>query len=71
MDGSAAPFVDLINSVGIIEQEAPRHFLMIKERTESDSGRRGGDFKPFSGSKPRIRLRQTILFIINIPKWRA
>ena len=51
MDGSAAPFVDLINSVGIIEQEAPRHFLMIKRELKVTQGDAEAILKPFSGFK--------------------
>ena len=32
MDGSAAPFVFLIQSVGLVEQQAPKKFLRIKRR---------------------------------------
>ena len=29
MDGSAAPFIDMIESVGVVEQQAPRQFIRI------------------------------------------
>ena len=34
MDGSAGPFSVMINTVGIIEQEAPRYYFVIKEPIE-------------------------------------
>jgi UDP-3-O-[3-hydroxymyristoyl] N-acetylglucosamine deacetylase len=51
MDGSAAPFVDLINSVGIIEQHASRHFLMIKRELKVKQGDAEAILRPFKGFK--------------------
>ena len=51
MDGSAAPFVDLINSVGIIEQQASRHFLMIKRELKVKQGDAEAILRPFKGFK--------------------
>ena len=34
MDGSAAPFVFLLQSVGIEEQNAPKRFIRVRERIE-------------------------------------
>ncbi len=39
MDGSAGPFVFLLQSAGIVEQDAPKRFLRIKK--ENDGGRWG------------------------------
>ena len=51
MDGSAAPFVDLINSVGIVEQQASRHFLMIKRELKVTQGDAEAILRPFKGFK--------------------
>ena len=51
MDGSAAPFVDLINSVGIVEQAASRHFLMIKRELKVAQGDAEAILRPFKGFK--------------------
>ena len=51
MDGSAAPFVDLINSVGIVEQAASRHFLMIKRELKVTQGDAEAILRPFKGFK--------------------
>ena len=51
MDGSAAPFVDLINSVGNIEQHASRHFLMIKRELKVKQGDADAILRPFKGFK--------------------
>ena len=51
MDGSAAPFVDLINSVGIAEQEAPRHFLMVKRELKVTQGDAVAVLRPYDGFK--------------------
>src|SRR6202521_586591 len=38
MDGSAAPFVLLIQQAGIEEQGAPKRFLRVKKRIEAKDG---------------------------------
>jgi UDP-3-O-[3-hydroxymyristoyl] N-acetylglucosamine deacetylase len=38
MDGSAGPFTRLIMEAGILEQEAPRHFFVLKEPIELAQG---------------------------------
>ncbi|HZJ94204.1 MAG TPA: UDP-3-O-acyl-N-acetylglucosamine deacetylase [Thiopseudomonas sp.] len=51
MDGSAGPFVFLIQSAGLEEQDAPKKFIRIlKEVTVSD-GEKRATFLPFEGFK--------------------
>ncbi len=51
MDGSAGPFVFLIQSAGIAEQDAPKKFIRIrKEVTVEEDGKRA-TFLPFNGFK--------------------
>lgn len=40
MDGSAAPFVFLIECAGIVEQDAPRRYLAVTQAVELDEGER-------------------------------
>ncbi|MEM8767296.1 MAG: UDP-3-O-acyl-N-acetylglucosamine deacetylase [Pseudomonadota bacterium] len=49
MDGSAAPFVYLINSVGIVEQEAPKEFLRITRPISVTQGDAYATLEPFNG----------------------
>ncbi len=49
MDGSAAPFVFLIQSAGIAEQAAPKRFIRIKKPLELDEGDKWARFEPFDG----------------------
>ncbi|MDH5648350.1 MAG: UDP-3-O-acyl-N-acetylglucosamine deacetylase [Gammaproteobacteria bacterium] len=51
MDGSAAPFVFLIQSAGIHEQEAPKKFIRIKERVTVKDGDKWVRFDPYDGFK--------------------
>ncbi len=51
MDGSAGPFVFLIQSAGIIEQDAPKKFIRIKKRVEVSQDDKTASFKPFNGFK--------------------
>lgn len=51
MDGSASPFVFLIQSAGIEEQPAPKRFLRIKSPVEVREGDKWARFEPFEGFK--------------------
>lgn len=51
MDGSAAPFVFLIQSAGITEQPAPKRFLRIKRSVYLEEGDKWARFDPYEGFK--------------------
>ena len=51
MDGSSGPFVFLIQSAGILEQEAPKKFIRIKRPIEVRDGDKVAAFRPFEGFK--------------------
>ncbi len=51
MDGSAGPFVFLIQSAGIAEQEAPKKFIRIKRPVEVRDADKWARFDPFEGFK--------------------
>ncbi|RTE65183.1 UDP-3-O-acyl-N-acetylglucosamine deacetylase [Amphritea opalescens] len=51
MDGSAAPFVFLIQSAGIQEQNAPKQFIRIKKEIHVELDDKSATFKPFNGFK--------------------
>ncbi len=51
MDGSAAPFVFLVQSAGILEQGAPKKFIRIKKAIEVRDGEKWARFDPFNGFK--------------------
>jgi len=51
MDGSAGPFVFLIQSAGIEEQVAPKQFIRIKKEVTVTDGDKTASFKPFNGFK--------------------
>ncbi|GAA0680783.1 UDP-3-O-acyl-N-acetylglucosamine deacetylase [Marinobacterium maritimum] len=51
MDGSAAPFVFLIQSAGIEEQNAPKEFIRIKQEVTVSHEGKTATFKPFNGFK--------------------
>lgn len=51
MDGSAGPFVFLIQSAGIEEQEAPKRFIRIKRKLKIVDGDKWACFEPFNGFK--------------------
>ena len=51
MDGSAGPFVFLIQSAGIEEQNAPKRFIRIKKPVKVTDGDKWVSFEPFDGFK--------------------
>lgn len=51
MDGSAGPFVFLIQSAGIQEQNAPKRFIRIKKPVTVEDGDKWVRFEPFDGFK--------------------
>lgn len=51
MDGSAAPFIFLIQSAGIEEQSAPKRFIRVKRRIKVSQGDKWACFDPFDGFK--------------------
>lgn len=51
MDGSAGPFVFLIQSAGVEEQNAPKRFIRIKRSVKVEDGDKWVRFDPFEGFK--------------------
>jgi UDP-3-O-[3-hydroxymyristoyl] N-acetylglucosamine deacetylase len=51
MDGSAGPFVFLIQSAGIEEQNAPKKFIRIKRKVTVEDDDKVASFLPFDGFK--------------------
>jgi UDP-3-O-[3-hydroxymyristoyl] N-acetylglucosamine deacetylase len=51
MDGSAGPFVYLLQSAGIVEQDAPKRYLRILSPVEAREDDKWARFDPFNGLK--------------------
>lgn len=51
MDGSAGPFVFLLQSAGIEQQNAAKHFIRIKKKVIVEDGDKWACFEPFNGFK--------------------
>ncbi|HEX5663139.1 MAG TPA: UDP-3-O-acyl-N-acetylglucosamine deacetylase [Xanthomonadaceae bacterium] len=51
MDGSAGPFVFLLQSAGIQEQAAPKRFIRIRQPVEVREGDKVARFEPYDGFK--------------------
>jgi UDP-3-O-[3-hydroxymyristoyl] N-acetylglucosamine deacetylase len=58
LDGSAAPFVFLIQSAGIEEQPVPKRFIRVKKSLEVKDGDKWARFDPYEG----YRLDFSIVF---------
>jgi UDP-3-O-[3-hydroxymyristoyl] N-acetylglucosamine deacetylase len=51
MDGSAGPFVFLLQSAGIEEQNAAKRFIRVKKPVKVQEGDKWASFEPFEGFK--------------------
>ena len=51
MDGSAGPFVFLLQSAGVVEQDAPKRYLRVLAPVEVKDGDKWARFDPFNGFK--------------------
>ena len=51
MDGSAGPFVFLIQSAGVEEQNVPKKFIRIKKHVRVEDDDKSASFEPFDGFK--------------------
>lgn len=56
MDGSAGPFVFLIQSAGLQEQDAPKKFIRIKREVTVVDGDKRATFRPFDGFKVSFEI---------------
>ncbi|KAA9003834.1 UDP-3-O-acyl-N-acetylglucosamine deacetylase [Stenotrophomonas cyclobalanopsidis] len=51
MDGSSGPFVFLLQSAGILEQDAPKRFIRVLKTVEVTEGDKVASFAPYEGYK--------------------
>ena len=56
MDGSAGPFVFLLQSAGIEEQTVPKRFVRIRKSIEVRDGDKWARFDPFNGFKVNFEI---------------
>ncbi len=56
MDGSAGPFVFLIQSAGLEEQDAPKKFIRIKKEVSVEENGKKATFLPFDGFKVSFEI---------------
>jgi len=56
MDGSAGPFVFLVQSAGIAEQDAAKRFIRIKRPVEVRDGDKWARLEPFDGFKVNFEI---------------
>ncbi|MFY9178697.1 MAG: UDP-3-O-acyl-N-acetylglucosamine deacetylase [Venatoribacter sp.] len=56
MDGSSGPFVFLLQSAGIVEQDVPKRFIRIKRKIEIKDGDKSATFIPYNGFKVSFEI---------------
>ncbi|WP_215782623.1 MULTISPECIES: UDP-3-O-acyl-N-acetylglucosamine deacetylase [unclassified Paludibacterium] len=57
MDGSAAPFIYLLQTAGIIEQKTAKRFIRIKQSVEVVEGDKWVRFEPYDGFKVTLSIQ--------------
>ena len=68
MDGSAGPFVFLIRSAGIDEQNAPKKFLKIKREVKVEDGDKWACISPYKGFKISFTIDFDHPVFRNVPQ---
>ncbi|MGB5620961.1 MAG: UDP-3-O-acyl-N-acetylglucosamine deacetylase [Gammaproteobacteria bacterium] len=56
MDGSAAPFVFLVQAAGIVEQNVPKRFIRIRRPVVVEDGDKWARLDPFDGFKVNFEI---------------
>jgi len=56
MDGSSAPFIFLVQSAGIEEQDAPKRFIVIKNTVRVENGKSWAQVSPHNGFKVTLEI---------------
>jgi len=56
MDGSAGPFVFLLQSAGIEQQRSPKRFIRIRKTVRVEDGDKWAQFDPFDGFKVNFEI---------------
>jgi len=56
MDGSAGPFVFLLQSAGIEEQASPKRFTRVLKRVRVEDGDKWAQFDPYEGFKVNFEI---------------
>ena len=56
MDGSASPFIFLLQSVGIEELNAPKKFIRINQHVRVEDGDKWAEFKPYDGFRVDFQI---------------
>jgi UDP-3-O-[3-hydroxymyristoyl] N-acetylglucosamine deacetylase len=56
MDGSAGPFIFLLQSAGIEEQNAAKRFVRVRKKVRVEEGDKWAQFTPFNGFKVDFRI---------------
>jgi UDP-3-O-[3-hydroxymyristoyl] N-acetylglucosamine deacetylase len=62
MDGSAAPFVRLIDQAGRRTQDAPRRYIEVLERVEVSAGDKRAAVAPLAAARPGLEVEFEIAF---------
>lgn len=56
MDGSAEPFVEAIDRVGVAVLAAPRRFIKVLKPVRVEQGEAFGEFRPYEGTRLEVEI---------------
>ncbi|MDZ4739494.1 MAG: UDP-3-O-acyl-N-acetylglucosamine deacetylase [Alphaproteobacteria bacterium] len=80
MDGSAAPFVFLLECAGLVVQSAPQHVIRVRETVRVDDGDKYAELRPGVGFSAELEIafencpvidRQFYSFDLDAPSFKA
>jgi len=56
LDGSASPFIFLLQSAGITEQDKPKKFIRVNKTIRVEDGDKWAEFRPYNGFKVDFKI---------------
>ncbi|ENR83052.1 UDP-3-O-[3-hydroxymyristoyl] N-acetylglucosamine deacetylase [Brucella abortus 67/93] len=56
LDGTSARFIEAVDSVGVVTQDAKRRFIRILKTVRVEAGNSWGEFRPYDGTRFEVEI---------------
>ncbi|MEN3397634.1 UDP-3-O-acyl-N-acetylglucosamine deacetylase [Brucella melitensis] len=56
LDGTSARFIEAVDSVGVVTQDAQRRFIRILKTVRVEAGNSWGEFRPYDGTRFEVEI---------------
>ncbi|UWF58299.1 UDP-3-O-acyl-N-acetylglucosamine deacetylase [Brucella sp. 2716] len=56
LDGTSARFIEAVDSVGVVTQDAKRRFIRILKTVRVETGNSWGEFRPYDGTRFEVEI---------------